>query len=72
LFKADEYILTTAHCVDGFSSFKVVLGDRDEEGHLELTTTTAFVHPEWDSSDVTNNIAIIQIPKIIFSGKKHF
>lgn len=71
---ADEYILTAAHCADGFSSFEVVIGahevrNPDEEGHVETTTRTAFVHPEWDSFNLANDMSILKVPKITFNGK---
>ena len=40
-----------------------------EEGHLETTTTTAFVHPEWSPNDLANDMAILKVDKITFNGK---
>jgi secreted trypsin-like serine protease len=74
---ADEYILTAAHCADGFSSFEVVIGAHEvrnpsEEGHLETTTRKAFVHPDWDSFNLANDMAILKVDKITFNGKYKF
>jgi len=69
---SDEYILTAAHCADGFRSFEVVIGAHEvrnpgEEGHLETTTTTAFVHPDWDYQNLANDMAILKVSKITFN-----
>jgi len=69
---SDEYILTAAHCADGFSSFEVVIGAHEvrnpsEEGHLETTTRKAFVHPDWDSFNLANDMAILKVDKITFN-----
>jgi len=69
---SDEYILTAAHCADGFSSFEVIIGAHEvknpsEEGHLETTTGEAFVHPGWDSWDLANDMAILKVDKISFN-----
>jgi secreted trypsin-like serine protease len=69
---SDEYILTAAHCADGFSFWDVVIGAHEvknpaEEGHLEFTTRKAFVHPQWDSFNLANDIAILKVDKITFN-----
>ncbi len=42
-----------------------------EEGHLETTTDTVFIHPEWDSWNLANDIAILKVDKITFNGKDY-
>lgn len=69
---SDEYILTAAHCADGFSSFEVIIGAHEvnnpfEQGHVETTTRTAFIHPRWDSWNLANDMAILKVPKIDFN-----
>jgi len=69
---SDEYILTAAHCADGFSKFDVVIGAHEvrnpsEEGHLETTTREAFVNSGWDTSDLSNDMAILKVDKITFN-----
>ena len=66
--------MTAAHCADGFSKFDVVIGAHEvrnpsEEGHLETTTREAFVNSGWDTSDLSNDVAILKVDKITFNGK---
>ena len=72
-FSADEYIMTAAHCVLDFTTFEVVMGaveimNLSEDGRMETTTTTSFLHPDYDNVTFANDIAFLQVDKINFNG----
>lgn len=67
-------VLTAAHCKnDGFitaSIFTVVLGSNTLfRGGLRIVTNDVVIHPRWDPRIVVNDIAVIRINPVTFSGK---
>lgn len=74
---ADNRVLTAAHCyTDGeliAQAFTVVLGSSFLfHGGQRTFTTNIIVHPEWNPATVANDIAIIRIYPIIFTGTLFF
>jgi len=69
---SDEWIMTAAHCVDGFFSYDVIIGAHEinsffEEGRVEVSTTDDYIHPQWDPFNLANDIGFLKVPKIEFN-----
>merc|ERR1712186_119683 len=60
---SEEYILTAAHCADGVSHHEVVIGAHDirASDNLEIMAYSPTVHPEWSSSTLSNDLAILEL-----------
>ena len=63
---AKDWVLTAAHCLDGqsFSSFRMYVGATNSETGEggELRTAEWFVlHPDYNSDDFSNDVAIIKL-----------
>ncbi|CAG9770112.1 unnamed protein product [Ceutorhynchus assimilis] len=61
-----NYVLTAAHCAEGAISIDIILGaynvsDTSENTQQHQTSTTYKVHPEWDSSALINDLALIKL-----------
>ena len=61
-----QYILTAAHCVDGFITFDILIGAHhikagSEPGRIEVTSTDAVHHEKWDHHTLANDIALIRL-----------
>lgn len=70
---SEDWILTAGHCVVGCYSFSIIVGAHDytnpEEGSETITSTEAILHEGFISTTLTNDIALIKLPKAItFSG----
>jgi len=66
----ENYVLTAAHCVDGALYFDVLAGahnvrETSEEHRVEITSFNGFTHPQWDDYDLTNDLALIELPEPI-------
>lgn len=63
---SDEWILTAAHCAVEGSSFEVILGAhyvlQEEDTQVRITTTEKHVHPDWESTTLQNDIALLKLP----------
>merc|ERR1712241_399961 len=64
---SSKYILTAAHCADGVFKHTVVVGAHDirASDNLEITAYSPTVHPEWDSYNLANDIAILELEEEI-------
>lgn len=63
---ADDWVLTAAHCMEGESAVKVVIGlhDQREPGNAEaIQSKRIIVHPKYNSSKVDYDYALIQLQK---------
>jgi secreted trypsin-like serine protease len=67
---SDQWVLTAAHCVDlpyPVLSTTVYVGahdlslSREEDGRTEIVGESWYTHPEWDSSTVKNDVALIKL-----------
>ncbi|XP_066925213.1 chymotrypsin B-like [Clytia hemisphaerica] len=64
-----RWVLTAAHCVDGFDyrAYQIVLGDYDRrstDGDEQVyRAVQAFHHPQWDPSRLNNDIALIELDR---------
>lgn len=67
-------VLTAAHCYDDgvlvAISFTIVLGTMNLfKGGRRIKTDLVTVHPMWNPRVLENDLAVLHIPKIKFSGK---
>ena len=63
-------MLTAAHCVDGASYFDILAGahnvrEPSEPNRVEITSYNGWTHPQWSSNDLSNDIALIELPSPI-------
>jgi len=62
---SQEYVLTAAHCVKGFSDFTVYLGAHDLEqnnnSNVQKISATGKFHNDYDVTTIINDIAIIKL-----------
>ncbi|RDD44477.1 Ovochymase-1 [Trichoplax sp. H2] len=73
---SDTYVVTAAHCVDGQTptSWRIVLGAHNigsnEPSQFVATVKRAKMHPSYDTSTLSNDIAIIELnEKITFTNE---
>jgi len=64
---SENYVLTAAHCVDGASYFDVMAGahnvrDASEPHRVEVTSFNGWTHPQWNTQDLSNDLALIELP----------
>ena len=66
-------VLTAAHCVDGASKARVILGAYDfaeeETGRVEITSQEIVIHPSWSPSTLANDVALIKLTKNVEFSK---
>jgi len=67
---SENYVLTAAHCADGASYFDIMAGahnvrESSEPHRVEITSFNGWTHPGWDTSDLSNDIALIELPSPI-------
>lgn len=69
---ANEWILTSAHCIEGIEEATVYLGS----SNYQLSKVTHKVkkenfsmHPDWNRRNIENDIALIKIPYTSYSEK---
>merc|ERR1711872_337273 len=67
---SENYVLTAAHCADGASYFDIMAGahnfrEASEPHRVEITSFNGWTHPGWDDSDLSNDIALIELPSPI-------
>ncbi|XP_058407911.1 chymotrypsin-C-like [Diceros bicornis minor] len=63
---SSRHVLTAAHCINETQTYRVGLGKQnlavdDEEGSLYVSVDTIFVHEDWDSDLIRNDIALIKL-----------
>ncbi|KAJ9584010.1 hypothetical protein L9F63_021639 [Diploptera punctata] len=71
---SDEWVLTAAHCAEPGNSFTVILAAHaireNEDAQIQLTVTEKYVHPNYDSSRISNDVALLKLPtKVQLSDK---
>jgi len=70
---SDEFVLTAAHCAEDASRFDVMAGAHNvragsEPERVEISSYNGWTHPNWDSNDLSNDLALIRLPeKITFN-----
>ncbi|XP_059474194.1 brachyurin-like [Neocloeon triangulifer] len=66
---SENFVLTAAHCADGFSSWQVHLGAQSlsatEDGRVILESTTAKIHEQYDPFLIENDVALITLPSTV-------
>jgi len=69
----DDFVLTAAHCAEDASRFDVWAGAHNvrassEPDRVEISSYNGWTHPQWNSNDLSNDLALIQLPqKITFN-----
>merc|ERR1711973_877173 len=66
----ENYVLTAAHCVDGASYFDIMAGAHNvrassEPHRVEITSYNGWTHPQWNTADLSNDLALIELPSPI-------
>jgi len=70
---SDEFVLTAAHCAEDATRFDVMAGAHNvrassEPERVEISSYNGWTHPEWNSNDLSNDLALIRLPeKITFN-----
>ena len=64
---SSKYVLTAAHCADGFSHYEIVIGAHElmDPANKIIDSYNSIVHPEWDSYNLANDIAILELEEEI-------
>jgi secreted trypsin-like serine protease len=67
---SNDYVLTAAHCAEDAGFMNVMLGahnvrEASETGRIELTATEFTVHPNWNSFTLSNDLALVKLPKSV-------
>jgi hypothetical protein len=67
---SDTHVLTAAHCVEDASYFDIMAGahnvrETSEPHRVEITSYKGWTHENWDSSNLANDIALIELPSPI-------
>merc|ERR1711988_338299 len=67
---SENWVMTAAHCVDGALYFDILAGAHNvrassEPHRVEITSFNGFTHENWDTSDLSNDIALIELPSPI-------
>merc|ERR1712170_320325 len=64
-----NWILTAAHCADGAFFIEVVAGAHNirqtESTQQRITSYDFTVHENWDTSDLSNDLALIELPETL-------
>ncbi|XP_030819896.1 chymotrypsin-C-like [Camarhynchus parvulus] len=63
---APQWVLTAAHCISSYMTYRVVLGkqdlsEADEPGSVAVGVEKTIVHKKWNSVLVINDIALIKL-----------
>merc|ERR1711935_833640 len=64
---SENYVLTAAHCADGAGYFDVMAGahnvrESSEPNRVEITSYNGWTHPEWNSNDLSSDLALVELP----------
>ena len=66
-------VLTAAHCVEGASNARLILGaydfSQEENGRIEISSQEIIIHPFWNPSTLANDIALIKLTKNVEFSK---
>merc|ERR1712198_621280 len=67
---SENWVMTAAHCVDGALYFDIMAGahnvrESSEPHRVEITSFNGFTHEDWDSQNLSNDIALIELPSPI-------
>jgi secreted trypsin-like serine protease len=72
---ASDWVVTAAHCVDNFivsqlpTRLNVVAGTANyETGGQRATVKRIFVHPAWNSANMDNDVALLQLGEALTMG----
>merc|ERR1712212_1413936 len=67
---SENYVMTAAHCADGASYFDIMAGAHNvrassEPHRVEITSYNGWTHPQWNTQDLSNDLALIELPSPI-------
>ena len=59
--------MTAAHCADGVFAHEVVIGAHEirDPDNVIINAYNPTVHPQWSSSDLSNDLAILELEEEI-------
>ncbi|XP_063233625.1 transmembrane protease serine 9-like [Bacillus rossius redtenbacheri] len=66
---SSEWVLTAAHCLDGFNTFQITLGATSrtvaQSGTVSQAAREALIHANWDTNAISNDIGLLRLGSLV-------